>query len=311
MKKKGFNKRKIVIGIVQLGILGVICLGFLKYSEEIAEIKERVRNEIRYLKEETRIDFTNYPEIAYDKGAWYEEVPLIYHGGGGIDGCDYTNSKEALEQTLAAGHRYVEIDFLYTLDEHLVCAHFWSSLYGDETIPTLEEFKSLKVFGKYTSVTAEQLVAYMAEYEDLYIIIDTKEENYIKNIMECLMIHIFREGSLKEKKPRKRSSQIQKAIQYINIHFKDNPSLTETASVISSNPNYFSQKFKEETGKSYTEYLTERKLSYAKKLLKSGLFTVTEICFASGFTSVSNFLRVFKLNTGISPTQYAKKDLQD
>lgn len=187
MKKIDFNKRKIFLGILQLGIVGAICLGGLKYSEEITAMKDHLRQKIYFAKTETNVDFTDYPAIEHTEGAWYETTPLIYHGGGGLSGYNYTNSKEALEQTLAAGHRHVEIDFLYTADNHLACAHYWSSLYDDDvTVPTLEEFKEHKIFGKFSTMTAEDLIAYMAEYEDLYIIIDTKEENY-KAVIEDLV----------------------------------------------------------------------------------------------------------------------------
>ena len=192
MKKKGFNKRKILIGIVQLGILGVVCLGFLKYSEEITMMKDQLRQKIHYMRTETNVDFTDYPAIAYTEGAWYETMPLIYHGGGGLSGYNYTNSKEALEETLAEGHRHVEIDFLYTADKELACAHYWSSLYDDDvTVPTLEEFKEHKIFGKFTTMTAEDLIGYMAEYKDLYIIIDTKEENYTAVIEDLVRLSSF------------------------------------------------------------------------------------------------------------------------
>ena len=184
---------------------------------------------------------------------------------------------------------------------------FHETMLSDEFLYMLSSNKNNLIF-KFDGEEFEKINALCGVLEKEYNANSDFKENYIKSIMECLMIHIFREVSLKEKKPGKRTTQIQKAIQYINIHFKDNPSLGETASVVNSNPNYFSQKFKEETGKSYTEYLTERKLSYAKKLLKSGRFSVTEICFASGFSSISNFLRVFKEQTRMSPTQYVKRD---
>ena len=65
----------------------------------------------------------------------------------------------------------------------------------------------------------------------------------------------------------------------------------------------------EETGVGYSEYLNKRKLKYAKQLLKTSSLSVTEICYASGFTSLSNFIRVFKEKTGETPSQYIKKDL--
>ena len=191
MKKLNLNKRKIIFGAAQLAVLGAVCLGFLKYSEEITTMKDQLRQKIHYMRTETNVDFTDYPVIAHIEGAWYETTPLIYHGGGGLSGYNYTNSKEALEETLAEGHRYVEMDFLYTADHELACAHYWSSLYDDATVPTLEEFKEHKIFGKFTTLTAKDLIAYMAEYKDLYIIIDTKEENYSEVIEDLVKLSSF------------------------------------------------------------------------------------------------------------------------
>ena len=192
MRKANFNKRRVFLAILQLGIVGVICLGFLKYSEEVTTMKDEFRRKIHFMKTETNVDFTDYPTIAHTEGAWYEGAPLIYHAGGGLSGYNYTNSKEALEETLAEGRRYVEMDFLYTADEQLACAHYWSSLYDDDvTVPTLEEFKEHKIFGKFTTLTAEDLIGYMAEYEDLYIIIDTKEENYVAVIEDLVKLSAF------------------------------------------------------------------------------------------------------------------------
>ena len=131
---------------------------------------------------------------------------------------------------------------------------------------------------------------------------------FIKNIMQCLIIHILRKTDIGSKGSKKEPGHLQKAIQYIHLHFKDNPSLKDVAKIAGTNPNYFSAKFKEETGVGYSEYLNKRKLKYAKQLLKTSSLSVTEICYASGFTSLSNFMRVFSEKTGKTPTQY-KKDL--
>ena len=93
----------------------------------------------------------------------------------------------------------------------------------------------------------------------------------------------------------------------MQLHFKENPTLAEVASYSGFNPNYFSQKFKETVGKTYIDYLVDLKVSYAKKLLMSSNMSITDICFSSGFTSISNFMRVFKNKYGMSPNAYRNK----
>lgn len=133
-------------------------------------------------------------------------------------------------------------------------------------------------------------------------------EEYLRNLLECFLILIFRQ--LRQTLPdsgQTRKDYIQKAMLYLQWNFRKNPSLADVAAAVNLNANYFSQRFREETGQSYTEYLTGLKLAYAKRLLRSGELSVTEVCFDSGFTSLSNFLKVFRQETGLSPSQYRKR----
>ena len=135
---------------------------------------------------------------------------------------------------------------------------------------------------------------------------------FMKNIMDCffrLLLSALREQQASPHKAK--ADLIQNSILYLHQHFQENPSLSDTAAAISWHPNYFSQRFREATGQTYTAYLTRLKLNYAKKLLLSSNLSVTEICFASGFTSLSNFMKVFKTQTGLSPLRYIESHHKD
>lgn len=67
--------------------------------------------------------------------------------------------------------------------------------------------------------------------------------------------------------------------------------------------------FRKYTGKTYSEYLTELKLDYSKKLLLTTDLSITDICFSSGFSSVSNFLKAFKQKTDFLLTNSARKTI--
>ena len=143
------------------------------------------------------------------KNPWYTTERLIYHACGGIDGISYTNSREAMESTLAAGNMFIEVDFLYTTDGHLVCLHNWTDMlprwkykdlkrkYKDkedqipETKYTLDQFLDKKVKDNFSGLTAADIVSYMKEYPELYIIVDTKEENPVAVIADLLKLCDF------------------------------------------------------------------------------------------------------------------------
>lgn len=76
--------------------------------------------------------------------------------GGGISGKEYTNSREALDNSLNMGYKYIEIDLRETSDSAIVCCHEWEDFYHMTGIEadtdkgiTLQKFKQCKIYGKY------------------------------------------------------------------------------------------------------------------------------------------------------------------
>ena len=101
---------------------------------------------------------------------------------------------------------------------------------------------------------------------------------------------------------------INKAISYIELHFREKISLNQIAGLSGYNPTYFSELFCKATGETYTERLKTLRINYAKMLLTNGI-SVSDACFASGFGSLSNFLSTFKARCGQTPSEYRKKHI--
>ncbi len=59
--------------------------------------------------------------------------------------------------------------------------------------------------------------------------------------------------------------------------------------------------FRKETGQTVFEYLTERRLFYARELIRQGV-PATESCFQAGFGSYSSFTRAYGKRFGTTPT---------
>ncbi len=143
-----------------------------------------------------RLDAVNYlsREMRLLQAQWYDDGGLVIHALGEIDGKTYTNSKEALENSYQYGNRYMECDFILTSDERLVACHDWevwnqknSAKFREMKreaayIPGFEEFMETKVMGEYTPLSAEDLIEFMRQNEDLYLITDSKsaEPEYIQ-----------------------------------------------------------------------------------------------------------------------------------
>ena len=120
----------------------------------------------------------------HDARVSLESERAIVHGAGFIEDdqgnlYDYTNSLEALTNSYNMGNRIVEMDFLWTIDGKMVCAHesetFARGIDSDEAL-TEEEFLAQKSYGTFTTMNVEMLADFMREHQDLYIVTDFKYE---------------------------------------------------------------------------------------------------------------------------------------
>lgn len=103
---------------------------------------------------------------------------------------------------------------------------------------------------------------------------------------------------------KKRVSQIKPAIDFIRLHFNEQISLDEVAHSAHLSVSRLSHVFKEQTGLTIIDYMTNVRIEYAKELLISTNKNCTEICFDAGYNNQSYFTRIFKEVTGVTPRQF-------
>ena len=101
--------------------------------------------------------------------------------------------------------------------------------------------------------------------------------------------------------------EIWKTRKFIEEHSDEKLSLSTVAKAVNIHPNYLSERFKQITGMKFVEYVASTRFQRARELLHNGDISISEIAFAAGFQSLSQFNRVFKRLSGKSPTQYRAK----
>ncbi len=94
---------------------------------------------------------------------------------------------------------------------------------------------------------------------------------------------------------------------YVHLNFNKVISLTEVASLVNMTNQGFCRYFKKITRRTFFAYLNEYRTGYACRLLGEGQFNIAEVGFMSGFQSISNFNKQFKLVIGCSPREYLKR----
>lgn len=104
-----------------------------------------------------------------------------------------------------------------------------------------------------------------------------------------------------------RNERMEKVIAYLNKHYTESIALNEIASYIAMNPTAFCRYFKENTGKTFKEYVLDMRIGYACKLLSSSMMNISQISATCGFESPVHFNRTFKRVTGMTPTFYKEQ----
>jgi two-component system response regulator YesN len=114
-------------------------------------------------------------------------------------------------------------------------------------------------------------------------------------------------SSVGEKNEDKERSLIRKVKELVNDFLDQDLSLQFLAERVYLHPKYLSDMFKRETGQNLSDYVTERRMDKAKKLLKETMLKVPDISMMCGFVNHKYFRSVFKQHTGTTPNEYREQ----
>ncbi|KWX84431.1 hypothetical protein AMQ83_29190 [Paenibacillus riograndensis] len=106
---------------------------------------------------------------------------------------------------------------------------------------------------------------------------------------------------------RQHKEDIYRAIDYINRHLHLDPRAGEIADRIGVSRSYFSTVFKEATGRSLIDFISQKKLERAQSLLELTEYRIEEIAEKAGIGDVKYFAKWFKKCTGLAPGQYRQQ----
>ncbi|MBB3108102.1 AraC-like DNA-binding protein [Paenibacillus phyllosphaerae] len=93
----------------------------------------------------------------------------------------------------------------------------------------------------------------------------------------------------------------------IHREFDSGITLEECAARINYHPHYVSRVFRQETGINYGEYLTQYRMSMAKRWLKESDLKIVEIAERLQYNNSANFIRSFRKMVGMTPGQYREE----
>jgi len=127
-------------------------------------------------------------------------------------------------------------------------------------------------------------------------------EDWMKQFCEKVVVII---QSMREDQSAR---QITMAIDYVKQHYmKPELSLKSVCKYVSMSSSYFSTLFKQYSGRSFVEFVTNERIEKAKELLNLTSMKSYEIAYAVGYSDPHYFSGAFKKHTGDTPTEFRTK----
>ena len=103
------------------------------------------------------------------------------------------------------------------------------------------------------------------------------------------------------------SPMVTRAKIYITEHQSEEVSLRQVAAAVNMSAFYFCKIFKRATGLTFTDYVARTRIEKVKNLLLNPHKRISEVAYETGFQSLSQFNRVFRRVTGLSPKVWRTK----
>lgn len=106
------------------------------------------------------------------------------------------------------------------------------------------------------------------------------------------------------------TDRMNKIYHYLMKNFRQKVSLNEIADLINMTETSFSRYFKSRVNKSFSDFLKELRIDYARKLINENKLSINQVSYDSGYSTISNFNKQFKEVTGKTPLQYRNEYLK-
>ena len=98
--------------------------------------------------------------------------------------------------------------------------------------------------------------------------------------------------------------RLKRVLDYIANSLEENISLSQLSAIAGVSPHYFSELFKQSTGRTPHHYVLLQRIERAKQHLRDPKCSIIEAGLDAGFQNSSHFARVFRKVEGTSPSKF-------
>lgn len=203
------------------------------------------------------------------------------------------------------------------LETHLIVAYFPENFLGDgifvkdefEDIARLMKLsaRGVEVLGKSNREVTEMMKKLVNLTGSTQLIQLLEILNYLSHSKDTKQITNAGYINLNKESEKDRMGEV---YEYVMKNYKEKIKLEEVASLANLSVSAFSRFFKSRANKSFSDFISDVRISHACKLLHEEDINVSEVCYESGFNTLSNFNKQFKDRIGKTPINYRKEYLE-
>lgn len=165
------------------------------------------------------------------------------------------------------------------------------------------------VFFKCGTELNRELHSYLMTVLDEYREKKTAYEIYIKASLYNILATLYRHKIVYNPNDFFQTQDVSKilpVLDYIDMHYREQISLSDLSGILNINEQYFCRLFKKIVNTTFVQYLNFVRVCKAERLLMKGEKSISEISYETGFSSVSYFNRTFKKFKLCTPSYYKK-----
>ena len=197
------------------------------------------------------------------------------------------------------------------------CHHPYSNTSGNWNIAWIH-FNGNKlndIYNKYIDrngsvvFTSDNFQQYHELIKEIYRI--ASSDDYIKDMaifhkLSELLFMLMEETVYQEDENRNNKYDIDQIKNYIDNNYIKDISLDDLSELFYINKYYLTRIFKEKYGSTINTYISSKRITKAKELLRFSSSSIADIALACGIKDPNYFSRLFKKIEGISPKDYKK-----
>ncbi len=128
----------------------------------------------------------------------------------------------------------------------------------------------------------------------------------VRENIETLMLEMFYQLLSEQQVLSQFDHRIQKAVDYIEQHLSSSFTNSQLANIACLSPTQFKKLFKQQTGVTVTQYVTQLRMEKAQALLLHTDYPIQLVADVVGYSDHAAFSRRFLKYFGLSPSKFAR-----